>query len=57
MTARALGFDWARAMNAGLVARARKLASLTISSKASVCISAGTEVSPSTTSVSDTWLT
>jgi hypothetical protein len=57
MAASAAGFCWARAMKPGLVASARNEASLTISSKTSVCISFGTLVSPRTTSLVVTWLT
>src|SRR5690349_14298241 len=47
-----LARDW----NPGLPASERRLGSFTIASKASVCISSGTAVSPSVTSPSLTWL-
>ena len=46
----------ASAAKPGSLASARKFGSWTITSNASVCISSGTDVSPSVTSPSPTWL-
>ncbi len=56
MALRTPGFCWAKAWKPGSVARARKPGFLTITSKASVCISEATDVSPSPTSDDWTWL-